>query len=48
MEGDGAHLAWFPVTLTAKLQAVGSQWVKTGWPRPHNDCIDDIIELYDE
>ena len=35
-------------TLTELLTKADSQWVRKDWARPQNDCIDDIIERFDE
>jgi hypothetical protein len=35
-------------TLTELLTAADSQWVRKDWARPQNDCIDDIIERFDD
>ena len=35
-------------TLTGLLTAADSQWVRKDWARPQNDCIDDIIERFDD
>lgn len=47
-EGDGSDICWQPVTLTAQLQAVGSQWVQTGWEAPNNKAVADLISRYDD
>ena len=35
-------------TLTELLTKADSQWVRKDWARPQNDCIDDIIERFDD
>ena len=35
-------------TLTELLTRADSQWVRKDWARPQNDCIDDIIERFDD
>jgi hypothetical protein len=35
-------------TLTELLTAADSHWVRKDWARPQNDCIDDIIERFDD
>ena len=35
-------------TLTELLTEADSQWVRKDWARPQNDCIDDIIERFDD
>jgi len=35
-------------TLTELLTKAESSWVRKDWARPQNDCIDDIIERFDD
>ena len=35
-------------TLTELLTTADSHWVRKDWTRPQNDCIDDIIERFDD
>ena len=35
-------------TLTELLTKADSQWVRKDWARPQNECIDDIIERFDD
>ena len=35
-------------TLTELLTKADSHWVRKDWARPQNDCIDDIIERFDD
>ena len=35
-------------TLTELLTKADSQWVRKDWARPQNDCIDDVIERFDD
>jgi len=35
-------------TLTELLTKAESHWVRKDWARPQNDCIDDIIDRFDD
>lgn len=48
LEGDDSDLCWQPVTLTAQLQAVGSQWIRTDYEAPNNSAVFDLIERYED
>ena len=49
LEGDGCEFCWQPVTLTARLQAVGSHWVDNNeWVDTENEAMADLIRRYDD